>query len=60
YLDDKKAILTKHQEGGTIFRLEAQTIDGPATELTERLRNELRRHGVRFKSYPKEGEYLQW
>lgn len=44
----------------TLFNIEAKTITGPANTATERVKNELRRHGVRFKSYLKGGEYVQW
>lgn len=44
----------------TIYFLKEQKIEGDANRLSERLRNELRRNGVRFKSYPKEDQYRQW
>ena len=59
YVDATDVILVTHQEE-TFFRLRDKKITGPVSDVTERLRNELRRHGVRFKSYPKEGEYASW
>lgn len=45
---------------GTIFNLYLRTITGPVTEETERVKNQLRRNGIRFKFYAKEGEYVPW
>ncbi len=42
------------------FSLSEQHVHGEPTKLSERFRNELRRHGIRFKSYPDEAEYKQW
>jgi len=42
------------------FNLSDQNIQGEATTLSERLRNELRRYGIRFKSYPQNNEYRKW
>lgn len=44
----------------TKFRISNKQIEGPANSTTELLRNELRRYGVRFKSYPEDGKYVQW
>ena len=44
----------------TEFRISEKHIYGCANSLTETLRNELRRYGIRFKSYPKDKKYLQW
>jgi len=45
---------------GTIFNLEKRNIEGPSTEETERIKNQLRRHGIRFRVYADEGEYRPW
>jgi acetyltransferase-like isoleucine patch superfamily enzyme len=42
------------------FSLSERRVFGEPTVLSERLRNELRRFGVRFKSYPDNNEYKQW
>ncbi len=42
------------------FNLTDRRVEGEVTRLSERLRNELRRWGIRFKSYPEEGSYEQW
>lgn len=60
YEDEKAAIVVDHEPGETIFKLRQKTIEGPVSEITERLRNEFRRHGVRFKSYPKDDVYTPW
>jgi acetyltransferase-like isoleucine patch superfamily enzyme len=52
-IDTRKAGLTE-------FRISEKRIVGIANSSTEVLRNELRRHGVRFRSYPEEGLYVQW
>jgi len=44
----------------TTFNLEERIIDGPATEETERIKNQLRRCGIRFRFYADEGEYRPW
>jgi acetyltransferase-like isoleucine patch superfamily enzyme len=52
--------LLHDQSSATEFRISEKRIYGDATSLTEILRNELRRYGIRFKSYPEEGKYAQW
>jgi acetyltransferase-like isoleucine patch superfamily enzyme len=42
------------------YSLSERQVFGQPTALSERFRNELRRHGVRFKSYPEDNEYKQW
>lgn len=51
---------TKVFVGRTSFDLEETVIDGEANELTERFKNELRRYGVRFRYYNKDGIYAKW
>ena len=46
--------------GETLFDADAKQITGPATEATERLRNQARRHGIRFYSRPVDGTYQDW
>ena len=46
--------------GDTVFMPAAQSISGPATEESERLRNQMRRYGIRFYARPVEGEYQPW
>lgn len=46
--------------GPTHFSPEARLIDGPVTTETERLRNELRRYGIRFHARPENGWYRAW
>lgn len=45
---------------GTTFNLEERIIEGPSTEETERIKNQLRRCGIRFRFYADEGEYRSW
>jgi len=47
-------------ETETTFHLEKKIVMGPVSEASERVRNELRRYGVRFKSYPRDGRYVSW
>jgi acetyltransferase-like isoleucine patch superfamily enzyme len=42
------------------FNLPERYISGEPTPLSEKLRNELRRYGVRFKSHPEGKEYKRW
>ena len=44
----------------TVFHPEHHVIRGEVTETTERLRNQLRRYGIRFYSRPTDGEYRDW
>lgn len=46
--------------GDTIFSIGARTISGPVTADTERFRNQLRRHGIRFRYWPVGGTYQPW
>jgi acetyltransferase-like isoleucine patch superfamily enzyme len=46
--------------GDTIFDTQRQVISGPVTNATERVRDQLRRYGVRFYSRPQDGEYWSW
>ena len=43
--------------GETRFDLVLERIDGLATEETEEVRDHLRRYGIRFYSWPEDGEY---
>lgn len=42
------------------FNIRAREISGPVSESSERLRNQLRRHGIRFRSTPSDGVYVPW
>jgi len=46
--------------GKTTFNLQKRTISGPATKGTERVKDLLRRRGIRFKYYNNGGEYREW
>ena len=43
-----------------LFDINARTIHGPVTDDTERLKNQLRRHGIRFRYGEVNGEYQPW
>lgn len=45
---------------GTLFDLGSMKIDGRATLLAEKFKNELRRYGIRFKYYNRDGVYVSW
>jgi acetyltransferase-like isoleucine patch superfamily enzyme len=45
---------------GTTFDLAKRTIDGPANEISEVLKNQLRRNGIRFRYYAEGGVYVKW
>ncbi len=53
-------ILDNNDFGITRFNISKKQIHGKVSLMSEKLRNELRRYGVRFKSYPNNGEYSQW
>jgi len=44
----------------TLFDIGDLRIDGKATLITEKFKNELRRQGIRFKYYSDNGMYKQW
>ena len=44
----------------TAFLLSDRVITGLVSEATESVRNQLRRHGIRFRFEPWNGEYRQW
>jgi len=46
--------------GDTLFDLHEMKIEGAANEVTEKFKDELRRYGVRFRYYNKEGSYVHW
>lgn len=45
---------------GVMFDLALKSISGPVTDESERLRNQLRRYGIRFYSRPVNGKYEDW
>ena len=52
-------------EGGvvgetTTFDVEMRTIDGAASSAARVLRNQLRRHGIRFRFEERDGRYVPW
>jgi len=46
--------------GGTSFFTRDRIIIGRVNKSTERVKDILRRHGIRFKYYNKDGEYVGW
>ena len=44
----------------TLFDMGSKRIDGKATELTEKFKNELRRYGYRFRYFNDNGVYRKW
>jgi len=51
---------TKINVSGAIFDLEEMAIEGKANELSEKFKDELRRHGVRFRYCNVGGVYVCW
>ncbi len=47
-------------QGRTVFDLPKRRIEGPANSATERLKNLLRRHGIRFRFYNDGEQYREW
>jgi len=59
--DEINNVIILHGEDGIIeYNVSEKQVHGNASLTSERLRNELRRYGVRFKSYPKNGVYISW
>lgn len=46
--------------GETVFGLTGKTINGEVTPWTEIVKNQLRRHGIRFKYRALDGIYVRW
>lgn len=55
-----KQVKSRAFVGKTLFDFGDYHIEGPATPLTERFKDELRRYGVRFRYYNKDGVYVPW
>ena len=61
YREREDEIWLLNEKGDWVrFNLSDRVIQGESTTLSERLRNELRRYGIRFKSYPQNNEYRRW
>ncbi len=61
YRESEDEVWLLNEKGDWIrFNLSSRNIQGEPTPLSEKLRNELRRYGVRFKSYPQDSEYKSW
>jgi acetyltransferase-like isoleucine patch superfamily enzyme len=58
--DDGLGALRGAPDDPTIVDLRARQLRGPATPLSERLLNQLRRYGVRFYFEAREGRYAPW
>ncbi len=56
--DDETSIIMVDYD--TIFNLSTRTIEGKVTPITEIVKNQLRRNGIRFRYTAKEGEYVPW
>jgi hypothetical protein len=48
------------EAAATVFDTSTSRIDGVADPTSDRLANELRRHGIRFYSRPRDGRYQDW
>ena len=46
--------------GDTYFDIKARTIEGPVTDVSEAVKNQLRRNGIRFRFTAIEGLYVSW
>lgn len=61
YREREDEIWLLNEKGDWVrFNLPDKNIQGEPTPLSEKLRNELRRYGIRFKSYPENNEYRKW
>ncbi len=58
--DDRLVVPSEGARKPTIFNLRERTIEGPAHAETERLKNQLRRLGIRFRYSNVEGSYERW
>lgn len=46
--------------GATLFSVNGRRIGGPVTDASELIRQQLRRHGIRFRYSPADGFYRAW
>lgn len=58
--DDRLVVPAEGRKEATVFDLHARTIEGPADGETDRLKNQLRRMGIRFRYSNVEGRYERW
>jgi acetyltransferase-like isoleucine patch superfamily enzyme len=56
----RNSVSLKRGERRTIFNLKEKTISGPADEESDRLRNQFRRVGIRFRYSVVDGVYVPW
>ena len=59
-VDKGNCILVGDLDSGTFFFPTTRALHGPVTKDTEAIRNLLRREGIRFRYYEKDGEYAEW
>jgi len=59
-LDAARVVVEEGSRGATFFLLGERRVAGPAGRLSEKLRDLLRRHGIRFKTEVKDGAYQDW
>ena len=58
FQEDK--IVYSHKGSETVFDIKNRRIKGPSNQDTEKIKNQLRRNGIRFKYYSKNGRYVKW
>jgi len=58
--DAARVVVEEGSRGAAFFLLGEKRAAGPAGRLSEKLRDLLRRHGIRFKTEVKDGAYREW
>lgn len=58
--DGRNLVIVRSRSCPTVFAIEERRISGPADGVTEKLRDLLRRYGIRFQSEPAAGAYQDW
>lgn len=58
--EDRITVRGHDHRPATVFELRERRIDGPADPETDRLKNQLRRAGIRFRYSNVEGRYERW
>ena len=53
-------IIQRHGSGETVFDVKNRVIKGPCNLVTEKIKNQLRRYGIRFKYISTMGRYVAW
>lgn len=55
-----ETVIYNYDHGETVFDIKHRRVKGPSNQDTEKIKNQFRRNGIRFKYYSKNGRYVKW